>query len=210
MPLSIANGWGFSSSQFAATTPVAGVNQVNRNVGAGRSIVAGGSLRLTKLQYRIDLAPDVAVGAAVSPVYWRVFVLSGILPADLSIFQAQAFAAGSHPEIPLVQAGIGTPLPILHDIWLDLSAGDPGLNRLAEVEFTDAGPTIGVGETLSVLVVPILDANLPAVAGPVIAANAIVSVSAFGTGVTVNPQGGSGGASDGARSIPRFDVALMP
>jgi hypothetical protein len=204
--LSSGNGWGFQSNQFQAVAVVAGVNAVIANIGVARSIVAGGPIRLVKLGYRIDLAPDVPAGSAASPIYWRVLVVSGTLPSDLTAFQLQAFPAGAHPEIPTNIAGTA-PLPVLFDLWLDLSNGDPGLNELAEIEFADSGPSVAAGETLNVLVIPILDSTIAAL-GPIGASNVIVTVEAFGTGVTVNPQGSAGGydGQNGARSLPRYDV----
>jgi hypothetical protein len=205
--LSGRTGWGFLSSQIAVTQVVGGVsNVVLNNVGAALSIIAGaGALRLTKIAWRVDLAPDVAVGTVVVPVLWRVIVFSGSLPPDITALQLQAFPNGAHPEIP-AKIGIGAPVPILHDLWLDFSAGDEGLNKLAERDFADGGPSVNALETMNVAVFPLQDANLSN--APLGVANVIISLGAWGTGVTVNPQGGNGALDGGSKSLPRYGVSI--
>jgi len=205
MAVSTRNGWGLQTAQFAVSQVVGGQNTVIPNVGVAVSVVPNGSVRLAKLLYRVDLAPDVAIGTVAVPVLWRLFAIPGTLPPDLSAYQQQAFAVGAHPEIPKLFGG-SSPQPLLLDVWLDFSAGDPGLNRLAPIEFPDAGPS--TSETLNIVLMPIIDANFLTTA-PVGVAQAIATIMAFGTGVTVNPQGSSYGAGgDGARSLPRFDVGI--
>jgi hypothetical protein len=204
MPVSSRNGWGFKSAFAPVTASAVGpVNTVLGNVGVAIQIVAGSAIRLTKLAYRVDLAPDVAPGTVIAPVRWRTIVLLGQLPQDVSIFQAQAFGgAAAHPEIPK-NLSDGTPIPTLWDIWSDFSAGDPGLNRLAEVDFSDAGPSVSQGETLTILLTPIIDTLSNALAG---AANALMTIAAYGTGEGADAPGASGGGSSDYRSIPRYDV----
>lgn len=205
MPVSSKNGWGVQNFFGPVTKVSGGVNVVLSNVGAAIQVISGtGPLRLTKLAYRIDLAPDVPVGAASSPVLWRVCVVEGQLPADISAFQKQAFPTGSHPEVPQNLA-YATPQPTLFDLWLDFSAGDPGLNALATWDFADAGPTVTGTDFLTVLACPILDANLSA--APLGAANALISLMAWGTGAGVSPYGAA--SSDSNRSLPRYDISVL-
>lgn len=203
MAVSSRNGWGFKSAFAPVTNSAAGpVNTVLGNVGVAIQIVAASAIRLTKLAFRVDLAPDVAVGTVIAPVRWRTIVLLGQLPQDCTIFQLQAFPAGAHPEIPK-NLSDGTPIPTLWDVWSDFSAGDPGLNRLAEIDFSDAGPSVSQGETLSILLVPIIDVLSNALAGN---ANALMTIGAFGTGLGANAPGASGGGSQDLKSMPRYDV----
>lgn len=202
MPVSARNGWGFITQQFPVTKVAGGINVVVSNVGVAISVVAAGTVRLAQILYRVDLAPDVPVGTASVPVLWRLFVVIGTLPPDLSAFQAQAFPAGSHPEVPLLTAA-GSPLQILHDEWLDFSNGDPGLNQIAQVQLPDGGPTVNKNDQLNVILMPIIDANLPA--APLGAANAVVSLAAWGTGA--GSLLGGIGAPDSAASLPRYATA---
>lgn len=203
MPVSSRNGWGFKSAFAPVTKSAAGpVNTVLPNVGVAIQIVASAAIRITKLAFRVDLAPDVAAGSVISPVRWRTIILLGQLPQDVSAFQAQAFGgAAAHPEIPK-NLSDGTPIPTLWDIWSDFSAGDPGLNRLAEIDFSDAGPSVAEGETMSILLTPILDTLSNALAGD---ANALMTLGAYGTGQGANAPGASGGGQEYG-SLPRFDV----
>ncbi len=206
MPVSLKNGWGLMSAFLPVSSVVAGANKVTSNVGTAIQVIAGaGPVRLTKIAYRVDLAPDVVVGTVDSPTRWRVVVLAGQLPQDISSFQSQAFGAGSHPEIPQ-NISSGAPLPVLYDIWLDFAANDPGLNELAEIDFADAGPTVASGDTLTILIAPILDANInQALLGT---SNAMMTLVAYGTGVSQNPTGGAGTGEAGSRSLPRFDSRI--
>lgn len=208
MAISTRNGWGMKAALIQAQKVAAGANVVNTNLGAGASIVAGsGPLRLTKVAWRVDIAPDVAVGVASGPTRWRLVVARGTLPPDVSAFQTQAFAAGSHPEIPQ-NIDAGAPLEILFDLWLDFSANDPGLNQLAFYDFADAGPTIFGGDTMLVFLVPIVDAQLSQAI--VSNSNALVTVGAWGVGVTVNPQGGTGNPQSSSQpSMPRYDARFQ-
>src|SRR5215813_13758496 len=109
------NGWGATSSLLPVTTG-AGVNAVIPNSGIGVAIIAGDwPIRLSELAWRVDVAPDVAAGAVVGPTRYRVVVFAATqFPVDVSVWQAQAFPAGSHPEIPSAQ-GIAAPYRILAD-----------------------------------------------------------------------------------------------
>jgi len=205
MPVSSRNGWGVQTQFFPVTSSVAGpINAVLRNVGVAANIVAGpqGS-RLTKISYRVDLAPDVAVGTVNVPSKWRLLVLAGDLPNDVGLYQEQAYPTGAHPEIPRVTAS-GTAVPTLHDEWLDFAAGDAGLNRIANVSWADSGPTVGGTEKMSILLIPIIDANLSQTLLGV--ANAQVYLGCYGLGVSVGESYQlTGGPS---RSLPRYDVSL--
>lgn len=206
MPVSLKNGWGLMSAFLPVSANVGGVNKVTGNVGTAIQVIAGGGpIRLTKFAYRVDLAPDVVVGTVDSPTRWRVVVLAGQLPQDISSFQSQAFGAGSHPEIPQ-NISSGAPLPVLYDIWLDFAANDPGLNGLAEIDFADGGPAVAAGDTLTILLTPILDQNIgQALLGT---SNAMMTLLAYGTGVSQNATGGAGTGDTGSRSLPRFDSRL--
>lgn len=205
MPVSSRNGWGVQTQFFPVTTSIAGpINAVIPNVGVAATIVAGpqGS-RLTKIAYRVDLAPDVAVGTVNVPTKWRLLVLAGQLPPDITLYQTQAYPTGAHPEIPMVTAS-GSAVPTLHDAWLDFAAGDEGLNRIANIVWSDSGPTVGGGEFMTILVTPIIDANL----GQTLlgAAKASVYLGCYGLGVSVAESSQlTGGPS---RSLPRYDVGL--
>lgn len=206
--ISSKNGWGVQSALQAVTQVVAGVQSVIPNVGVGLQIVASsGPIRLSKLLWRVDLAPDIAAGTGISPVRWRIVVLGGAIPVDVSAFQKQAFVNGARPEIPSYISN-GTPVPVLYDAWLDFSTPvpSPGLNGLASEEFADSGPAVagGSGNVLSALLVPILDGNLPQ--APLLAVNALMTIAAYGLGASAGVLG-AGRASD-YPSIPRYDVNL--
>lgn len=202
MALSNKNGWGMQAALLPVTKVVGGVNTVVSNVGVALSIVAGNAaIRLTKLSWRVDLAPDVPAGTVNVPTRWRVLVIGGPLPPDVSLYQLQAYPTGAHPEIPATTAAQSAN-PILWDEWLDFSAGDPGLNSLASVDWADAGPRVSSTETLNCLLIPILDANiLQALIG---AANAQMVIVASGT--ADSNAGGVSGANREQSSLPRYDV----
>jgi hypothetical protein len=209
MALSIKTGWGMQAAMLAVTKSLAGpVNSVLPNVGVALSITAGNApMRLTKLSYRVDLAPDVVAGTVNVPTRWRVLVIAGTLPQDMSVYQAQAYPTGAHPEIPFVTAA-QSPNPILWDLWLDFSAGDPGLNKIATEEWADAGPRVIGGDVLNCIVIPIIDANIPQVL--LGAANAQIVVAASGM-ADIGPNGNSsttGGSSHDQASLPRYDVGV--
>jgi len=187
------------------TSSVAGpINKVLTNVGVCLSVVAGTApIRLAKLSYRVDLAPDQPVGTVNAPVRWRVMVMTGTLPPDVSQYQAQAFPLGAHPEIPSVTAALSAN-PILFDLWLDFSAGDAGLNEVASQDFADAGPRVVNGGTLNLIVVPIIDANLGQTLLGV--CNAQVMISGFGL-VDTNPSpSGDAYGTKSQSSLPRYDI----
>lgn len=208
MAVSARNGWGMQTAFNPVTSSVAGpINTVLGNVGVAVSIVASGApMRLSKIFWRVDLAPDVPAGTVNVPVRWRLLVMAGQLPQDVTAFQRQAYAGGAHPEIPDQTSG-ETPNPLLWDEWLDFAAGDPGLNQIAERDFADAGPGVAQGEFMSVLLTPIIDANIPQILLGV--ANASMVLGAYGLGVASGAAASGGiGGSGGSRSMPRFDVAL--
>ena len=204
MAPSLRSSWGIHSQFTAVTKVVAGVNTVIQNVGVAIQI-SGMTVRLTKLGWRVDIAPDVVAGTVVGPVTWRLVVFNAPLPQDIGILQLQAFATGARPEIPLDVQGVGAPVSILHDEWLDLSKGSPGLNGLGTREFPDAGPT--VTDFLTILLCPILDAQQSqAIVG---AANAMMTVEAWGTSATAGAFGGIPGAPAPTQpSMSRFDVPV--
>lgn len=194
---SIKNGFGVQSQLTPVTSVVAGANAVNSNVGCGIAVAAWqATARMSTLRWRVDLAPDVPGGSASVPVRWRVLVFRAqSLPGDVSGLQAQAYPAGSHPELPLVQ-GSAAPVEILHDEFLDFSQGDPGLNELASREWNDGGPSASGGNFLCALIVPIIDANMDqTVIG---AANANIYIEAHG--VVLQDTAGQ----ENARSLARF------
>jgi hypothetical protein len=205
MALSTKAGFGVQTALFPVTTSVAGpINTVIRNVGVAIQNVAGASpMRITKLSWRVDLAPDVPAGTVNVPVRWRLFICSGIIPQDIGVYQQQAFPTGSHPEVPANTAA-STPNPLLWDAWLDFSAGDPGLNRLASEDWADSGPTVAGGETVSAILCPILDSTMPNVL--LGAANAQVTLALSGMSFA-QPVGAAGGDFGASRSLPRYDVA---
>ncbi len=180
---------------------VAGANAVIGNVGVAISVVAGNApIRLTKLSWRVDLAPDVAAGTVSAPTRWRVFVVVGQLPQDLTSLQTQAYPTGSHPEIPANTAA-GSPLPMYWDVWLDFTAGDAGLNELVSEFWSDSGPTASQGETLNCVIVPVIDAQMDqSVIG---SSNAQIVLAA--SGLAMSP-GQAGGNASGSKSLPRWDV----
>lgn len=206
MPVSSRNGWGAQTAFFPATQDSAGARTVLANVGIAAQIIAGKSpIQLAKISWRVDLAPDVAVGTVISPTRWRLVVFAGQLPTDVSTFQAQRFPAGSHPEIPAITSE-NAPVTILWDEWLDFAAGDPGLNAIASESWGDVGPGVGPKEVMTILLVPILDATLSqALPG---AANALAYLAVAGGGVSVDQTLANGGGTGGSRSLPRFDVSL--
>lgn len=204
MALNNQNGFGFAATFIPITKDAGGVRSVLPNVGAARQINAGGSpLRLTRLTYRVDLAPDVAVNTVNVPIYWRLMAFRGDLPVDVSQYQAQAYPAGAHPEIPANFQSAAN--PIMLDVWLDFSNDDPGLNQLAVIEFPDAGPDVAGNDSVTVILVPLIDQNFPqALPG---AANAVIALGVWGTGIGADARNamGSGGNS---KSLPRYDVAI--
>ena len=201
----VKNGWGTASAFSQVTIPVAGVNTVMRNVGIAIQIAPGAGVRISKLTWRVDLAPDVAVGTVVSPVRWRLVVFEAPLPADIGLLQVQAFASpAARPDIPQ-NVGAGAPVPIWYDDWLDFGAGAPGLNAIASRDFPDGGPSAGPTDFLTALLCPILDPSIaPA---PLGAANAMMTLGVYGTGAGPEAFGGSsGGPITTEPSMPRFDV----
>lgn len=206
MSVSTKNGWGIHTALQTVSSVVGGVNVVTGNVGCAIVVQAGGGpIRLTSLGWRVDLAPDVAFGTAAGPVRWRVCVFTTAqIPTDVTALQAQGYANGNAPGIPLAPGDLSS-VPMLHDLWLDFSAGDPGLNVMAQQTFPDAGPSADQTSSLIILLTPILDANLAQ--APIAACNAQMTLSCFGTGVTVAPNGGViGSGPQSGRSLPRFDV----
>lgn len=177
-------------------------NAVLGNVGIARSIISGGApIRITHIGYRVDLAPDLAAGTVNVPLRWRLVVLADKLPSDITAFQQQAFAAGAHPEIPADLAVSASP-QILLDRWLDFGAGDPGLNQVAVIDLADAGPVVaGNGSTITVLLCPIIDANLSQTLPG--AANALLYLEVFGRSTDAI---GNSSAPTGTKSLPRWGV----
>jgi hypothetical protein len=165
-------------------------------------MLAATAIRLVKLGWRVDLAPDVPVASVNSPTLWRVVVFRGQLPQDITQLQLQAFPSGAASGIPAVTEQ-NAAVSIIHDEWLNFANGDPGLNSLAFREFADAGPAVPANETMTILITPIIDANLGQ--GLVGAANAQITIEAFGTGDVGSSSGA--GNSGGLASLPRFDVA---
>jgi hypothetical protein len=204
VPVSNRSSWGIHSLFNPVTSVVAGVNTVIRNVGVAIQI-SGQVVRLTKLGWRVDIAPDVVAGTVVGPTTWRVVVFNAPLPQDVGLLQQQAFAAGARPEIPNAVSGVGSPLAILHDEWLDFSKGSPGLNGLGTREFPDAGPT--VTDFLTVLLCPILDAQQSqAIVG---AANAMMTIEAYGTAADGGAFGGAiGSGAPTSPSLSRYDIPV--
>lgn len=204
MPVSTRSNWGIHSLFNPVTKVVAGVNTVIQNIGVAIAI-QGQTVRLTKLAWRVDIAPDVAAGTVVGPVTWRVVVFQAPLPPDIGLLQTQAFATGARPEIPNAASGVGAPVNILHDEWLDFSKGSPGLNGLGTREFPDAGPT--VTDFLTVLLCPILDTQQSqAIVG---AANAMMTIEAYGVGAGGEAFGGApGSVAPDNPSLSRFDIPV--
>jgi hypothetical protein len=202
----VKNGWGIASAFMQVTNPVAGVNAVNRNVGVAVAMPPGqAGVRVSKLLWRVDLAPDVPVGTVVSPVRWRLIIFQNQLPADISALQAQAFApAGARLEIPK-NIGTGAPVSVWYDNYLDFGAGSPGLNALASEIFPDGGPSAGPTDFLTALLTPIIDSTIaPA---PLGAANALMTLAMYGTGAGAEAFGGvAGGAIRTEPSIPKWDT----
>lgn len=201
------SGWGTQAALIQVVDGSGTANVVMGNVGAGINVQTGaGPLRVTYIGYRVDLAPDTTVGSVVSPVRWRLVVFTGSkFPDDLSSLQVQAYPTGSHPEIPS-SAGPSASVPVLFDLYLDFSAGDPGLNALASIPFPDGGPTAQGNDALNIALVPMFDANLPTT--PKANSNAFVTLIAFGTGIAQGQAGGQAGNQGTGKSIPRFDVSI--
>jgi hypothetical protein len=205
---SIKSGWGVSAAQLPVGQLSGGLNAVIPNVGLVIQIPPSGfAQRVAKLGWRIDLAPDQPVGTLVSPTRWRVTIVQGQIQ-DVTAWQTQAFgAAAARLDIPK-NYGNSAPLPVLHDEWLDLSSGAPGLNVLFTRDFADAGPSVDPTAYLSALLVPLIDAAFPATP-PNPAANqpsAIMTLELYGTTATAGAFGGPAGAAAASQpSLPRYD-----
>jgi hypothetical protein len=189
-----------------------GVNSVIPNCGLGIAVLAAEcAIRMSSLAWRVDITPDVAAGVASGPVIYRVVAFVATqFPTDITPWQLQAFPAGSHPEIPF-NNGPGAPSRILSDNWLDFSNGDPGLSVLAGDDWHDGGPTVDKGDTLCIVLTPIIDANLAQVL--LSDSNAQLYLEAYGTeSVKYSPSNGAGmldaSGNLNAASIPRYDVAI--
>lgn len=205
MSLSTKSGWGMQAAFLPVTTSIAGpVNAVIRNVGVAISVVAGNvnPIRATKLSWRVDLAPDQPVGTVNAPTRWRVVLVSGIIPADISAYQAQAYPTGAHPELPL-NTSATSPNPILYDLWLDFAAGDPGLNRLVSEDWADFGPQVNAGDTINAIICPIIDANL----GQTLLGACSAQITLALSGGGFQAAAGASGSTSGNASLPRYDVA---
>lgn len=202
MPPLSSSGWGSWAGFQPVTSSDAGpVNKVLGNVGLALQLQAGaGPIRISHLGWRVDLAPDVAVGTVNAPVRWRVCVLNDQLPQDISAFQVQAYPNFAHPEIPAKVGPLASP-SVLFDRWLDFSNNDPGLNAVAVVDLADAGPSVASGRTMTVLLIPIIDANLGQTLLGV--CNALMYLEVYGTGVS---QAGNSAAPQADRSLPRWGV----
>jgi hypothetical protein len=165
--------------------------------------------RVTKLGWRVDLAPDVPVGTFVSPIRWRVLVIQGQVPPDITSLQQQAYGpAGARLDIP-AQLANGAPFPILHDEWLDFGLGAPGLNQLFLREFTDGGPAADPNAYMSAILCPLIDKAYPLTA-PNAAPfpSAQMTLELWGTSATAAAFGGSPStAQAGQASLPRYDNA---
>lgn len=202
--LFVKNGWGLTSAFQQVTLPAGGVNVVSRNVGIAIQIPPGAAIRVSKLAWRVDLAPDVAVGTVVAPVRWRLMVVEAPVPSDIGLLQNQAFApSGARLDIPQ-NVGNGASVPVWWDEWLDFSAGAPGLNVIAERVFPDGGPSADPSSFLTAMLFPLLDTTIaPA---PLGAANAMMTLGLFGAGADAAAFGGSSGTSTTQPSLPRWDV----
>jgi hypothetical protein len=206
VPINAKGGWGFKTALVPVSQTQAGINVVQTDVGVAIVVQAAGPIRLSKLMYRADLAPDVPAGSVSSPTRFRVVVLVGTqVPQSVSAWQAQDFGAtATHPEI-----ATRSPLQVEFDAWLDFGAGDAGLNELAFVDFSDAGPYCPAGGAMVILFVPVIDSQMDQSIIPANGtfANAQMTIAAYGLGEGGSPQGGSDGAQSG-RSLPRYDVSL--
>jgi hypothetical protein len=205
MTIAARNGWGWISNLVTVAKTVAGVNVVQTNAGVGAAIQTTGRIRLTKLCYRVDLAPDVAAGSVSSPTQYRLVVLSGAnIPPDVGAWQQSGFGnASAHPEIPGA-----SPLEVLFDLWLEFAANDPGLNQLATIDFADAGPSVAGGQQMIAFLVPMNTTMTQAVVpadGTV--SNAQLTLGIYGRGDDGNIEGGNAGQFSGA-SLPRYDVRV--
>jgi hypothetical protein len=127
-------------------------------------------------------------------------VMTGTLPLDVTLYQTQAFPTGFHPEIPQITAALSAN-PILWDVWLDFSAGDFGLNRIASFEWADSGPRVVAGDTLNLIVIPIIDANL----GQTLLGACNAQIMVAGSGLAMADSGSAGGPVSQS-SLPRYDV----
>jgi hypothetical protein len=205
MPANSRSGWGFITALVGAAKTVGGVNVVQPNVGVATVIQAVGRIRLSKLLFRVDLAPDVAAGTVVAPTQFRVVVLQGTsLPVDVSPWQNSAYGnASAHPEIPAQNSA----MEVLFDHWLDVLV-DPGLNQPAFFDFADAGPAVGPGMAIVVLLVPMIT-TMSQLIVPTNGtfANVQLTLGVFGLGDTTNPQGGVNNYGNRDASLPRYDVA---
>lgn len=205
----VKNGWGVNSAFLTVGQLTGGLNAVVPGVGLVITVAPTQfAQRVTSLGWRIDLAPDQPPGTLVSPVRWRVTIVAGVV-TDLTAWQAQAFGAtAARLDIPKFQ-GNGAPLPVLHDDWLDLSAGAPGLNSFAQRTWADGGPAVDPSTFLSALLTPLIDSAYPLTA-PNPAANqpaAQMYLELYGTTATAGAFGGSPGAAAQTQpSLPRYDT----
>lgn len=207
--ISTANRWGVQSLFAAVGSIAGGVNSVVRNIGVAIQISpTQWSQRVTKLGWRVDLSPDQPVGTLVSPTRWRVVIIQGQVPADVSAWQQQAYGPnGARLDIPS-QLANGSPFPILHDEWLDFGLGAPGLNVLFLREFADGGPTIDPDTYLSALLIPLLDSAYATTPLNPAAPNAQMTLELWGTSATAGAFGGSPTAQSSSQpSLPRYGTA---
>lgn len=205
MPVSAASGWGFGSTLQAATQVIGGVESVVPNIGIGRQIIAGGApIRITKLSFRVDIAPDVPSGTVIGPTAWRLIAFAGALPSDVTDYQRQGFPLGGFPAIPRnISAGAAN--TVIWDEWLDFAAGDEGLNKLVSRDFTGSGPSVGDNQTMSIVLIPILAALSQAHVG---IANVMMTLGVFGEATAQNGANGNS-LSGNERSLQRFAVPAM-
>jgi hypothetical protein len=205
MPANSRSGWGFITALVGAAKTVGGAWTVQSDVGVATVVQAVGRIRLSKLLFRVDLAPDVAAGTVVAPTQFRVVVLQGTsLPGNVSPWQNSAYGnASAHPEIPAQNSA----MEVLFDHWLDVTV-DPGLNQPAFFDFADAGPSVGAGMALIVLLLPMKTTmgQVPLPADGTFA-NVQLTLGVFGLGDTTNPQGGANNYGNRDASLPRYDVA---
>lgn len=205
MPVNQRTGWGVVAGLLNTSRVDAGVESVERNVGVAIAVKAPptNGVRLCRLEWRVDLAPNVAAGTVIAPDKYRLVVLQGELPQDITAYQNSA-GYTNEPSIPTAIAG-NSSLPVLHDQYLDANVSFPGLDILASESFADMGPVVPGNETLTILLTPIITALSQTAVG--IAAS-FHYLAAWGRG-EFDPSGGIS-SSPGSKnaSLPRFDVGL--
>lgn len=210
MGVTARNGWGVvQSDQVIASTSSAGQDIVMSNIGCAIQVVAGPQgCRLTHLEY--DIYTRAFTAPENAPVdNWRILVLLGALPPDVTGYQGNRAYGKPAEEVPALLAG-SLPQTVLWDRWIfndSTQATVPGSStntRIREVyDFAGGSPEVPGGQTMSILVVP----QLVPVTADAARAHFIINLNAFGTGGQTANRGAQGGGN-GEASLPRWDTRL--